>query len=177
MLIRDARASDAEAIASIYNDVVATSTAIYSETPTTADERRTWIASRQAQGYPVLVGLKADEVVGFSTFGDFRAWPGYVHTVEHSVHIRADQRGRGFGRALVSALTLPASKLGKHVLIGGIDAANEPSLKLHAHLGFERVAHFREVGRKFGRWLDLVFMQLILNPTDPEMREMHRASE
>jgi len=103
-------------------------------------------------------------VVGFASFGDWRgAWGGYRYTVEHSVHVRVDARGRGIGRNLMLALVPRALALRKHVMIGSIDAANQASIRFHANLGFEQVAHFREVGHKFGRWLDLVFMQRILD--------------
>jgi phosphinothricin acetyltransferase len=166
--IRDATAEDVPTILAIYNDVVATSTAIYSTQPSTLEERATWRASRTAAGFPVLVatvgGDAPDDVCGFSSFGEFRgAWPGYRHTVEHSVHVRADMRGRGIGHALVAALLPRAEALGKHAIVGGIDAANVASLALHARLGFERVARFPEVGRKFGRWLDLVFVQRFID--------------
>lgn len=163
MQIDGATEADLPAILAIHNDVVATSTAIYSDRPSTLEERAAWRAARQAAGYPVLVARSGGgEVLGFASFGDFRAGPGYAATVEHSIHVRADVRRRGVGRALLSALPERARACGKHVLIGGIDADNAASLSLHAALGFERVAHFREVGRKFGRWLDLVFVQKIL---------------
>jgi L-amino acid N-acyltransferase len=122
-----------------------------------------WFKARQQQNHPVLVATDDTGVIGFSALGDFRAWPCYGFTVEHSVHVRADRRGRGVGRALMEALIPRAASLGKHILIAGIDADNAGSLKLHEGLGFERVAHFREVGRKFNRWLDLVFMQRFLD--------------
>jgi phosphinothricin acetyltransferase len=107
-----------------------------------------------------------DEIVGFSAFGDWRgAWPGYRHTVEHSVHVRADRRRAGIGSQLVEALFPFAREQGKHVMIGGIDAANLASIRLHQRLGFSAVAHFREVGRKFDRWLDLVFVQRTVDGT------------
>lgn len=162
MRIEDAAEADLPAILAIHNEVVANSTAIYSNDPSTLKERTDWRASRLAQGYPVLVARDGGEVLGFASFGDFRAWPGYAATVEHSVHVRADMRRRGVGRALLSALPDRARALGKHVILGGIDADNAASLALHASLGFERVAHFRQVGRKFDRWLDLVFVQRIL---------------
>ena len=98
-------------------------------------------------------------VLGFSTFGDFRAWPGYRYTVEHTVHVRADRRGQGVGRRLVEALFPRAAALGKHMMIAGVDAANDASIRFHERLGFVRAAHLREVGYKFGRWLDLVLLQ------------------
>jgi L-amino acid N-acyltransferase len=97
--------------------------------------------------------------VGFSTFGDFRAWPGYRFTVEHSVHVRADCRGQGVGKELVKALFPRATALDKHVMIAGVDAANHASIRFHERLGFSRVGQLREVGYKFNRWLDLVFLQ------------------
>jgi phosphinothricin acetyltransferase len=162
MYIDDAAEADLPAILAIHNEVVANSTAIYANDPTTLDERAAWRTGRLAQGYPVLVARDGDEVLGFASFGDFRAWPGYAATVEHSVHVRADARRRGVGRALLSALPDRARAIGKHVILGGIDADNAGSLALHQSLGFEKVAHFRQVGRKFDRWLDLVFVQLIL---------------
>jgi phosphinothricin acetyltransferase len=159
MLVRPAERSDLPGILAIYNEVVASSTAIYAYEPSTLEERAEWFESRRRQGYPVLVATDGNEVVGFASFGDWRAWPGYASTVEHSVHVRADRRRGGVGRALVSALLPLARALGKHAVLGAIDADNEPSLRLHETLGFERVAHFRQVARKFDRWLDLVFVQ------------------
>jgi L-amino acid N-acyltransferase len=163
MQLRDAVEGDIPGILDIYNDVIATSTAVYAEKPVTLDDRLTWFRLRRQQGYPVLVATDRSGVTGFISFGDFRAWPCYLHSVEHSVHVRADRRRRGIGRALIEALIPKACALGKHVLIAGIDADNAGSLKLHQNLGFEQVAHFREVGRKFDRWLDLVFMQSFLD--------------
>jgi phosphinothricin acetyltransferase len=100
--------------------------------------------------------------VGFSSFGDFRSWPGYRFTVEHSLHVRADRRRQGVGRRLLLPLFDRAMRLGKHVMIAGVDADNSASRRLHAGLGFREVAHLQEVGFKFGRWLDLVLMQRML---------------
>ena len=160
--IRDAGVDDLPDLLTIYNDVIATSTAIYTEQPTTLDDRVSWWRARVAQGYPVLVATEQGQVVGFASFGDFRAWPGYRFTVEHSVHVRADRRGTGVGTALMKPLLRRASALGKHVIVAGVDADNQPSLRFHERLGFTRVAHFRQVGFKFGRWLDLIFLQRLL---------------
>ena len=113
--------------------------------------------------WPLLFALVG--IAGFGTFGEFRAWPCYRHSVEHSVHVRADRRGQGIGRALVVELLARAAVMHKHVMIAGIDADDAVSIGLHQKLGFTNVGHFREVGFKFGRWLDLVFMQCILPPT------------
>jgi len=161
--IREAREEDLPAILDIYNDVVATSTAIYRDEPATLEDRRSWFAARKAETQPVLVATDGGAVVGFAAFGGFRPWPGYRFTVEHSVHVRADRRGQGVGAALMTPLIARATALGMHVMIAGVDADNERSIRFHERLGFTRVAHLREVGFKFGRWLDLVLMQRILN--------------
>jgi L-amino acid N-acyltransferase len=164
MQIRDAVEVDLPGLLAIYNDVIATSTAVYSYTPVTLEDRAQWWKARVAQGYPVLVAADDTGVLGFSTFGDFRSWPGYRFTVEHSVHIRANCRGQGIGKELVKALFPRAAALEKHVMIAGVDAANDASIRFHERLGFEKVGHLREVGHKFDRWLDLVFMQRSIAP-------------
>lgn len=163
-LIRAATPADLPGILDIFNEVITTSTAVFFLDPVTLDDRRIWLEGRQRAGYPVLVADRQGEVAGFASFAEFRgAWHGYRYSVEHSVHVRRDCRGQGLGSQLVTALFEPALALQKHVMIGGIDAANDASLRMHEKLGFERVAHFKEVGHKFGRWLDLVFVQRILD--------------
>ncbi|MFD2238133.1 GNAT family N-acetyltransferase [Aureimonas populi] len=164
MELRDAHAGDAEGIMGIYNDAVANTTAIWNETPVDAADRAKWLAARQASGYPVLVCL--DEtgcVCGYASFGDWRAFDGYRHTVEHSVYVRSDARGRGIGKSLMVALIERARLCGKHVMVAGIEAGNAASIGLHERLGFERAGRLEEVGTKFGRWLDLEFMYLRLD--------------
>ena len=172
LTVRPAHADDVAAMAVIYNDVVATSTAIYTSQPSTLAERGEWFKARTAAGFPVLAAVQGGELVGYASFAEFRgAWPGYLHSVEHSVYVRADSWRQGVGSMLMRSLFPLAAAMGKHVMIGGIDAANEGSLRMHERLGFERVAHFREVGRKFGRWLDLVFMQRFVDaPGAPRAR-------
>lgn len=163
--VRPANEDDLPAILTIFNEVIATSTAVYALAPTTLAERRAWFDARQGVGYPVLVAVAAGDVVGVASFGDFRgSWPGYRFSVEHSVHVRADARRLGVGSRLVETLIPLAVARNKHVMIGGIDASNAGSLRMHERLGFEKVAHFREVGHKFGRWLDLIFVQRFLDP-------------
>lgn len=162
MNIRNARTDDLPGLLEIYNDVIAKSTAVYRDEPASLEDRRQWLEARAAQGYPVLVAVDQSGVIGFASFGDFRAWPGYRFTVEHTVHIRADRRGQGVGGALMRPLIARAAEMGKHVMVAGVDAANDGSLRFHERLGFTRVAHFHEVGYKFGRWLDLVFLQRML---------------
>jgi phosphinothricin acetyltransferase len=165
MIVRSAETHDLPQILAIYNDVIATSTAIYATEPGSLAERTEWYEQRRQRGFPVLVAAEGDSVLGFSSFGEFRgAWNGYRYSVEHSVHVRGDARGKSVGRVLVEALFPLAEALDKHLMIGAIDAANEGSIRFHERLGFERVGHFKEVGHKFGRWLDLVFMQRFLDP-------------
>jgi L-amino acid N-acyltransferase len=160
--ICDATEEDVPGILAIFNDVIARTTAVYREAPVTLEERRTWRQSRLEQGFPVLVARQEDSVLGFASFGEFRAWPCYRNTVEHTVHVHPDARGQGIGKRLVQALLPRATALGKHVMVAGIDGDNAVSLRLHVGLGFTEVGRFREVGRKFDRWLDLVFMQRLL---------------
>lgn len=163
-IIRDAGEADAAGIAAIYNDAVAQTTAIWNETPVDAANRRDWLAARTAGGYPVLVAADpSGAVAGYASFGDWRAFDGYRHTVEHSVYVRADMRGGGIGRGLMEALIPRARALGKHVMVAGIEARNLGSIALHEKLGFERVGFMPQVGAKFGRWLDLAFLQLLLD--------------
>ena len=162
--IRDARAIDAEGILPIHNDAVANTTAVWNEVQVDLANRQAWIADRQAAGFPILVAIAADGgVLGYAAYGDWRAWSGYRHTVEHSVYVRGDQRGRGVGVALMERLIDRARDDGKHVMIAGIEAGNRASIRLHERLGFAEVGRMREVGAKFGTWLDLVFMQLRLD--------------
>jgi len=152
-------------ILAIYNEVIRNSTAVYSDAEVTLANREAWFDAKAAQGFPVLVACDAcdaSDVLGFGTFGEFRAWPCYRYSVEHSVHVRADSRGRGIGRALVLALLEAAAGQRMHCMIAGIDAENAVSIGLHESLGFTVVGHFREVGFKFGRWLDLKFLQRLI---------------
>jgi phosphinothricin acetyltransferase len=162
MLLRDATEADLPAILAIYNDVIANSNAVYTETSSTLEDRRAWLALRATQGYPVLVADDDGQVAGFASFGDFRPYPGFRTTVEHSVHIHRDWRGKGLGRLLVEALCERAAALGKHVMVGAIDGANAASIRLHEKLGFKEVGRMPEAAIKRGQWLDLVFMQRVL---------------
>lgn len=162
-MIRDATEADLPGILEIYNEVIANSTAVYADDPVSLENRRAWLKARQDQGYPVLVACEGDAVLGFASYGEFRHSPGYRFTVEHTVHVHRDRRGSGVGRQLVERLVPLASAQGKHLMIAGVDAENDGSIRFHERLGFVQVARFREVGFKFGRWLDLVFLQRTLS--------------
>jgi|ERR1035441_3257785 L-amino acid N-acyltransferase YncA len=164
MRIRDAVQEDFAEITAIYNEVLTNSTAIYNDHPTTSEERIAWWKTRQQQGYPVLVATHGDSIAGFGTFGDFRPWPGYRFTVEGTIHIHSSARGQGVGTELLKALIVRAHALGKHTLIAGVDSENAASLRFLERLGFERVGYLREVGYKFDRFLDLVFLQYWITP-------------
>jgi L-amino acid N-acyltransferase YncA len=163
MVIRPATEQDIHTITAIYNEAIANSNAVWTEKQVSEAERLAWLKARQALGYPVLVAADGPSVLGYGTFSDFRAWPGYRYSVEHSIYIHTDHRGRGLGRLIIGELIAAATALGKHVLIAGIDGGNQASLRLHAQAGFIEVARMPEIGRKFGRWLDLVFMQRVLD--------------
>ncbi|HWW89744.1 MAG TPA: GNAT family N-acetyltransferase [Solirubrobacteraceae bacterium] len=162
MLIDDATEADVPEIAAIYNDVVATSTAVFSDKPVTDEDRLAWLRARQEREQPVLVAREAGVVVGFASYGDFRSWPGYRSTVEHSVHVAAGYRRQGIGRELVQELLARATRAGMHVVVAAVDADNHPSLRLHEELGFDQVGEMPEVARKFDRWVDLVLLQITL---------------
>jgi phosphinothricin acetyltransferase len=157
--ITAAARADLPQILEIYNEVIRNTTAVYSDREVSLEDRERWYDAKRTAGFPILAATDASGVIGFGTFGEFRAWPCYRRSVEHSVHVRADARRRGVGRSLVLALLDAAAAMDKHVMIAGIDAENVNSISLHERLGFEVVGHFREVGRKFDRWLDLKFMQ------------------
>ncbi len=161
-IIRPAAEADLPAILAIYNDAVAKTTAVWNDQPVDLANRRAWFYARVAQNYPVLVAEEDALVVGYGTFGDFRPFEGYRFTVEHSVYVAEGVRRRGIASALLAALEERARELGKHVMVGGIAAGNEASIKLHERAGFAETGRMPEVGFKFGRWLDLVLMQKTL---------------
>jgi L-amino acid N-acyltransferase len=162
IVIRDARDADLAAMLAIYNDAVLTTTAVYDYQPRSSERQAAWFKAKQDQSLPVLVAEDGGAVVGFASYGPFRPWPAYLHSVENSLYVTPEKRGRGIGSALLPALIQRAAERGLHTMIAGVDATNEASLRLHAKFGFEHVAQFREVGWKFERWLDLAFLQLML---------------
>jgi phosphinothricin acetyltransferase len=166
--IRTATEADLQAILDIYNDAILNTTAVYDYEPHTLEMRRQWFRIKEAQGYPVFVAEENSRVAGFSSIGPFRAWAAYKYSVENSIYVAAGQRGKGIGKKLLEPLIQAAEQLDMHTIIAGIDATNETSIKLHRSFGFTEVAQFKQVGYKFGRWLDLTFMQLLLKtPEQP----------
>lgn len=160
--IREAIQDDVPQLLTIYNDIILHTTAVYDYEPHTLEMRQAWFKTKQEQGFPIFVAEEGSKIVGFSSIGPFRAWAAYKYSVENSVYVSADERSKGIGKLLISPLIDAAKKLGMHTIIASVDATNETSIKLHQHFGFKEVAHFKEVGWKFERWLDLKFLQLIL---------------
>lgn len=161
--IRDAEDSDLDAITAIHNHAVVHTTAIWNEEAVDRADRAAWLADRATRGYPVLVAVDGDEVLGYASYAQWRPHSGYRLTVEHSVYVRGDQRGRGIGRSLMRALIDRARAAGLHVMIGGVESGNTASIALHERLGFAEVGRMPQVGAKFGRWLDLSMLQLVLD--------------
>ncbi|MCT1479290.1 GNAT family N-acetyltransferase [Microbacterium sp. p3-SID336] len=161
--IRDAEDSDLDAITAIHNHAVVHTTAIWNEEAVDRADRAAWLADRTARGYPVLVAVDGADVLGYASYAQWRPHSGYRLTVEHSVYVRGDQRGRGIGRTLMRALIDRARAAGLHVMIGGVESGNTASIALHERLGFAEVGRMPQVGAKFGRWLDLSMLQLVLD--------------
>lgn len=163
-MLRDACPADIPRITSIYNHAVLHTTAIWNETVVDEANRLAWLQERQKAGYPVLVAVSPEgEVAGYATFGPWRAFDGYRHTVEHSVYVHPEAQRQGVGLTLMKALIEQARAQGKHVMVAGIDAQNTGSVALHQQLGFDATGVMKEVGCKFGRWLDLTFFCLTLD--------------
>lgn len=160
--IRDATMDDAEAIRAIYNDAVLNTTAVFDYVAREPQAQRDWIALKAEQKMPVLVAVADNHVVGYSSFGQFRPWPAFLYCVENAIYIAPGQRGKGIGQRLLGALIQVATECGFRSMVAGITAENEASLRLHEKMGFQRTGLIRDSGWKFDRWLDLVFLQRML---------------
>lgn len=160
--IRETEPQDLPAILEIMNESILNSTAIYDEQPRTLEYCTGWLDSQRALGMPVFSCLRGQATVGYGTYGQFRPKYGYRFTVEHSVYVDEFHRGAGIGQMLLTALIERAKQDGLHRMIAGIDAENHGSIRFHEKNGFINVGHLKEVGFKFGRFLDLVFLQLDL---------------
>jgi len=160
--IRHATENDLPQILEIYNEIIKNTTAVYYYEPHTLEMRRQWFVEKQEKGFPVFVAEEDGLVLGMSTIGPFRIPTAYQYTVENTVHVAAHARGKGIGKLLLPPIIEAAKQMKMHAIIAGVDAGNEVSLRLHKSFGFEEVAHFKEVGFKFGRWLDLKFLELVI---------------
>ena len=163
MKVRPASYDDLSGILEIYNEAVLTTTATYDYDPRTIEHRIAWYEDHVKNDYPIFVAVNNQgRVVGWSALNQFHARIGYRFTSENSVYVAADQRGKGIGKLLMPPLIEGARQRGLHAILAGIDADNEASVRLHASFGFEKVARLRQVGFKFGRWLDVIYMELLL---------------
>jgi L-amino acid N-acyltransferase YncA len=156
-------AAHAVAILEIFNEAIVTSTALYDYQPRPAESMIGWFKAKETGRFPVIGTVdENDRLIGVASYGAFRAWPAYKYSVEHSVYVHKDHRGKGIGIALMQRLIAAAIGQQYHVMVGGIDVSNVGSIAMHAKLGFVHSGTVRQAGFKFGRWLDLGFYQLIL---------------
>ena len=159
--VRSATVEDAPAVLEIYNHEVLTSTVTFDLVPRTLAEQESWITNRSG-AHVVLVVEDDGEVVGFGALSQYRERAGYATTVEDSVYVHEDHRGKGVGRLLLAELVERATAHGFHALMAKVVGDHQASINLHAAAGFDVVGHEREVGRKFGRWLDVVLLERLL---------------
>jgi L-amino acid N-acyltransferase len=162
MQIRDASIADQAGILEIYNDAVMNTTAVWNEMPRTQEEQRQWFTSKSELAHPVVIAEMEGRVAGFASYGPFRPWYGYRFTVEGSIYVAPRHHRQGIGKRLLGVLIERARSQGLHVMIAGIEAQNLASIRLHEQAGYQLASRLHEVGFKFGRWLDLVLMELRL---------------
>ena len=153
----------AVAILEILNEAIVNSTSLYDYKPRPAEAMAGWFKAKDAGRFPVIGAMDGETLLGFASYGTFRAWPAYKYTIEHSVYVHREHRGKGIGIALMKRLIDAAREQQFHVMVGGIDADNRASIALHEKLGFVHAGTVRHAGYKFGRWLDLAFYQLLLD--------------
>ena len=161
--LRPATPNDVPGILAIMNHNILHSTAVYDYDPKNVQEMEVWFQEKQEAGWPVIVADENGSVVGYATYGTFRYKQGYRFTVEHSVYVAESYAGKGIGKLLLSELITIAKASGYHTMIGGIDAQNTGSIAFHEKFGFKEAGTIKEAGFKFGRWLDVTFMQLMLD--------------
>jgi L-amino acid N-acyltransferase len=165
--IRAGIENDLQQMLDIYNDIIVNTTAVFQYDLHTLEMRKEWFTQKKKEGFPVFVAEDEGKVAGFSTIGAFRNWQAYKCSVENSVYVKSNMRGKGIGKLLLQATIEAAKTMKMHTLIAGIDASNETSLGMHRQFGFIEVAYFKEVGFKFDRWLDLKFLQLMIDEETP----------
>jgi L-amino acid N-acyltransferase YncA len=159
--LRPATESDLVAINDIYNHYVLHSTCTYQEEPELIEDRRRWF-SQHGGKHPVIVAVADERVVGWGSLSVFHARSAYRHTVENSIYLHHQYLRQGIGSLVLQELIRRARDLGHHVIIAGMDGEQAGSIALHAKFGFEKVGHLKQVGFKFGRWLDVIYAELIL---------------
>lgn len=150
-------------ILEIFNEAILNSTALYDYQPRTMQNMKAWFGNKNRNNFPVIgVTNEEGELLGFGSYGSFRAWPAYKYTVEHSLYIKKDHRGRGLGKIILSEIIKNATSQEYHCLVAGIDSTNHASIALHKSFGFWFSGNIKHAGYKFSKWLDLEFYQLIL---------------
>lgn len=165
-IVLPATSDDLEEIRAIYNEIIRNTTAVYHYDERTSEWMDTWFEDKQLFRFPLLVAKTNGVVSGFATYSQFRPWVGYQFSVEHSVHVHHAFRGQGISKLLLHALIAEARKDNLHCMVAGIDSDNAVSISLHKKFGFTEAGHFKQVGYKFDRWLDLTFMQLLINKSE-----------
>jgi len=167
-MIREMKETDLEEVLEIYNDAILHTTAVYDYRAHSLEDRKAWYNQKLGGGYPLFVFEEAGRVLGFATYGPFRAWPAYKYSIEHSVYVHKEARKKGIGTHLLKALIKRAEEEGYATLIAGIDSTNKGSIFIHEKLGFTYSGTIKKAGYKFEKWLDLAFYQLELTgPKSP----------
>ncbi|MBO0321675.1 N-acetyltransferase [Muricauda sp. CAU 1633] len=162
MTIRTAEIKDVNSILEIINHEILHSTVVYDYQERTYEQQLSWFEKKVKDKMPVIVAENEKKVVGFGTYGIFRPWDAYQFSVEHSIYTHHNYRGMGIGKHIMIELIRLATKQGFHTMIAGVDASNKGSFEFHKKFGFQEIGTFKEVGYKFDKWLDLIFMQLFL---------------
>ncbi len=162
MIVRKAVLADLSDIRFIYNHSIVNTASVYHYAPFSMEKMQEWWEAKTIANLPILVAEEKEEIIGFISYGPFRPWPGYLYTVEHSLHVHPEHRRKNVGKALLIELINEAKNAGLKTMIGAVDAENDSSIKFHENLGFESTAVLKSVGCKFDRWLDLVLMQKML---------------
>jgi phosphinothricin acetyltransferase len=165
-MIRPVQLADAQALADLYNPYIRDTTITFEEEPVTAEEMASRIEKVTA-AYPWLVWEEAGRVLGYAYSSVWRARAAYRHSTETAIYLALDQRGQGRGAVLYRALLDELRQRGFHLVLGGLALPNEASVRLHEALGFRKAGHIREAGRKFGRWIDVGFWELLLKAEAP----------
>ncbi|HEO8419392.1 GNAT family N-acetyltransferase [Niallia sp. FSL W8-0635] len=168
-MIREMKETDLGEVLEIYNDAILHTTAVYDYRAHSLEDRKVWFNQKTEGGYPLFVFEEDGKVLGFATYGPFRAWPAYKYSIEHSVYVHKEARKKGIGTKLLKVLIERAEEESYATLIAGIDSTNQGSIFIHEKLGFTYSGTIKKAGYKFEKWLDLAFYQLELKgPESPK---------
>lgn len=162
MTIRIAKEKDLSGIMEILNYEIENSTSVYEDHPKDLKTLQQWFSEKKRLRFPVLVAVNENQILGYSSFGKFRPHEGFRLTIEHSIYVAQQFRGKGIGHLLMERLLVHAKELGYHVIVAAVDSTNVKSIRFHEEFEFIEIGRMKEVGQKFGQWLDMVFMQRML---------------